>query len=393
MLAFAMFHLKDSSLLFFRNNFDHRRSNLQQLYQIESIHSDTAIREAIDGIAPEDLKQGFKVLFEELEQSEVLASYKVLGEYYCCAVDGTQHYCSGSTSCPHCLEKTTSGKAKYYHQALVGVMVKHGLKEVFPVSCEAIVKQDGKEKNDCELNAAHRLIPQIRWVLPASKYKLIGLFDGLYPNGQMIRNLKAQDMRYVMSIKEGYVLVQVNRLREEGALSSKEWKNDQGHRCRANWCKGLILNGQHQDITVNYYEYEEYNKKGERVYCNTWITDLDITQDNIVELVKVGRSRWKIENETFNTLKTQGYHLEHNYGHGKKNLATNFMLLTFLAFLIDQIAQSVDVAFKKALKYCNNKKSFWEAVRSTFYVIPCRNWEHLYQVISKDVKFEVVFLE
>ncbi|OWY24511.1 hypothetical protein C7N43_06040, partial [Sphingobacteriales bacterium UPWRP_1] len=110
MTAFAMFHLKDPSLLFFQNNFDTRRANLEHLYGIETIYSDTAIREAIDGIAPEDIKHGFGELFEELEQTGVLAHYKVLGGYYCCAVDGTQHYCSGSTSCPHCLEKTTSGK-------------------------------------------------------------------------------------------------------------------------------------------------------------------------------------------------------------------------------------------------------------------------------------------
>jgi len=393
MTAFAMFHLKDPSLLFFQNNFDTRRANLEHLYGIETIYSDTAIREAIDGIAPEDIKHGFGELFEELEQTGVLAHYKVLGGYYCCAVDGTQHYCSGSTSCPHCLEKTTSGKTNYHHQALVGVVVKNGQKEVFPVACEAIVKQDGKDKNDCELNAAHRLMPQIRSVLPATKYKLIGLFDGLYPNGNMIRNLQAQAIRYIMGIKEGYVLVQVGRLRQDGALAVKEWNNEKGHRCRASWRNGLILNGQHQDILVNYYEFEEYNKKGERVYRNTWITDLDITQVNIVELVTVGRSRWKIENETFNTLKTQGYHLEHNYGHGKKNLATNFMLLTFLAFLIDQIAQSVDVAFKKALNFCHNKKSLWEAVRSAFYVIPCRNWEQLYRIIANEVKFKIVLLE
>ena len=48
-------------------------------------------------------------------------------------------------------------------------------------------------------------------------------------------------------------------------------------------------------------------------------TDITITEDNIIELVKGGRARWKIENEAFNTLKNQGYHLEHNFGHGEKH--------------------------------------------------------------------------
>ena len=35
----------------------------------------------------------------------------------------------------------------------------------------------------------------------------------------------------------------------------------------------------------------------------------------------------KIENETFNTLKNQGYNFEHNYGHGNENLSVFFALL------------------------------------------------------------------
>ncbi len=52
-----------------------------------------------------------------------------------------------------------------------------------------------------------------------------------------------------------------------------------------------------------------------------------------------GRARWRIENKTFNTLKNQGYHFEHNYGHGDQNLATVLVLLMFLAFTVDQIRQ------------------------------------------------------
>jgi hypothetical protein len=74
-------------------------------------------------------------------------------------------------------------------------------------------------------------------------------------------------------------------------------------------------------------------------------------------MVTVARTRWKIENETFNTLKNQGYHLEHNYGHGNKYLATNFAILTFLAFLTDQIAQALDTAFQKSLGYLPDQKS------------------------------------
>lgn len=66
----------------------------------------------------------------------------------------------------------------------------------------------------------------------------------------------------------------------------------------------------------------------EVIYQNAWITDHLITIDNIVEIVQSGRARWKTENENHNVLKTQGYHLEHNFGHGKQHLAS-FLLTRY----------------------------------------------------------------
>ncbi len=112
-----------------------------------------------------------------------------------------------------------------------------------------------------------------------------------------------------------------------------------------------------------------------------------------MELTLIGRSRWKIENETFNTLKNQGYHLEHNYGHGEKYLATNFMLLAFLAFCVDQIAQKLDQAFDKALKYCKTKKKLWEKIRQVFDLLPCKSMNVIYRFIAKDIQVDFPLLE
>ena len=96
---------------------------------------------------------------------------------------------------------------------------------------------------------------------------------------------------------------------------------------------------------------------------------------------RCARARWKIENETFNTLKNQGYHLEHNYGHGKLNLATNFAILTFIAFLVNQITQYLDTNFQKAKKACKTFKSLWEKVRMVFYLIPVKSMDAIYRFI------------
>ena len=56
-----------------------------------------------------------------------------------------------------------------------------------------------------------------------------------------------------------------------------------------------------------------------------------------MKVMRAGRTRWRIDNETFNTLKTYGYHFEHSFGHGSRNLASVFGNLMLLAFIIGQI--------------------------------------------------------
>jgi Transposase DDE domain len=397
--AYTMFHVKDPSLHHFRINYPQREANLKRIYGITSLPSDAGMREAIDGINPKNIQEVFKIPLEVLEKEGIMNEYKVLNRYNCVLIDGTEHYCSCKTPCEHCLSKVHRNKkdevtkTTYHHQALSCVMAHYNHKEVFPIACEAIIKQDGDVKNDCELNASKRLMPIVREMLPQDCYDLLGVFDALYPNGPMIRMLNELNIRFIMGIKDGYVLIQVEKLEREKKLHICEWINEKGEKCLAKYYNTLILNGANQDITVNYFAYEQFDIKGKRTFHSTWITDLVVEESNIQELVKVGRSRWKIENETFNTLKNQSYHLEHSYGHGKKNLATNLMLLTFLAFLTDQIAQKLDTAFNKALIRCKTKKNLWEKVRAVFDLLPCISMNVIYRVISKDYKIDFLMLE
>ena len=98
----------------------------------------------------------------------------------------------------------------------------------------------------------------------------------------------------------------------------------------------VALNKSNPDVRVNFLEYMQTDPKGKETLFS-WVTNIRITQGNVFALMKGGRARWKIENETFNTLKNLGYNFEHNYGHGKKYLSTILCLLMLLAFLIDQV--------------------------------------------------------
>lgn len=145
---------------------------------------------------------------------------------------------------------------------------------------------------------------------------------------------------------------------------------------------------------THYFEIVEIDKKtDEQVFHSTWMTDVTITPQNVKELVAIARSRWKIENETFNTLKNQGYHLGHNYGHRQKNLTTNFAILTFLAFLVDQVAQHLDKDFQKAKAVCKSFKSLWEKVRAIFYFLSAMSMNAIYRFIIKRKQVDIPALE
>ena len=102
------------------------------------------------------------------------------------------------------------------------------------------------------------------------------------------------------------------------------------------WLNGVPLNDTHFDLEVNFLDYRERRRNGKEKRFS-WVTDLRIDPSNAMKLMRAGRARWRIENETFNTLKNQGYEFEHNFGHGEKNLATVFATLMMLAFAIDQV--------------------------------------------------------
>ncbi len=129
---------------------------------------------------------------------------------------------------------------------------------------------------------------------------------------------------------------------------------------------------------MNTIECREYNSEGKQTYCNSWVTDIEVTQENAYQIARGGRNRWSIENETFNTLKNQGYHFEHNFGHGKKNLCSILGLLMMLAFLIDQVEQRCCHQFHASWEKMKSKVRLWERIRMLFTLYDLSGWDELY---------------
>lgn len=201
--ALAILQLKYESLLQFeKKNRASGQSNLNRVFQIRQIPSDTRMREVLDMLPTNNLKPAFKVIFKRLQEAKILEKFKYIEDYVLASADGTQVFSSKKIHCDHCIEKyhKSSKETSYSHQILAASIVHPELKSVIPLCPEMIAKEDGFAKNDCELNASKRLWNQFRKEHPI---KAIALEDSLSANAPYIDHLRMLDIRYIITAKQG----------------------------------------------------------------------------------------------------------------------------------------------------------------------------------------------
>jgi hypothetical protein len=389
MSALAMFSLKDSSLLAFQN----RRSdeNMKNLFLIGTVPSDSSMREILDRVSPSSLRAVFSAVFGELQRANALKPFMFYEGSYLLSLDGTGYFSSQSVHCESCLEKVnrTTGGITYHHQMLGAVLLHPDRAQVIPFAPEPIQKQDGTKKNDCERNAGKRLLRQIRKEHP--RLKLIVVEDGLASNAPHIRELMELEMRFILGVKPGdhaflYEHVETAYVRDE--MQFIPWQ-DGDVTCEIGFLNGVPLNDSNQELLVNYLEYCEYDPQGTLLKRFSWVSNIKITKRNARWLMRGGRSRWKIENETFNTLKNQGYHFEHNFGHGNQHLSVVFGMLMMLAFLLDQVQEATCPLFRAVVTKTGSRKLLWERIRSHFWHFRLQSMRQLHEVILYDLAKEI----
>lgn len=248
-------------------------------------------------------------------------------------------------------------------------------------------------KNDCERNASKRLLPAIREAFP--KLNMIIVEDSLASNAPHIRLLEELSFSYILVAKpsdHAYLFEKIEEHKASKNVIELETQETDGTIRRYNYINNIPLNASNSDLLVNFLEYWE-EKDGKLLYHITKITDLELSKDNVYHVMRGGRSRWKIENETFNTLKNQGYNLEHNYGHGKQHLSTVLAVLMMLQFLIDQVQENACSLFKAALGRCNDRKPLWNFMCSRFLEHLLPSWEVLWKSIIYGFKPNLIQLD
>jgi hypothetical protein len=387
MSAFAMFSLKDPSLLAFDQRRGNPNDNFRTIYGINRVPCDSQMRAILDPVDPACLRAPFLEVFRCLQRGKMLEHFVYLDGYYLVSLDGTEYFSSHKIHCASCLEKRhRNGTVTYYHQLLGATLVHPDLKEVIPLAPEPIIQQDGHTKNDCERNATRRWLKQFRKEHP--HLRVIVVEDALSANAPHLKDLAEARARYIIGVKPGdhtFLFEHLRGLDEAGQmqiLTLVDPATNILHHFR--FCNGAPLNESNPDVLVNVLEYWEVHPD-RTVQHFSWITDFTLNADNVWTIMRGGRARWKIENETFNTLKNQGYHLEHNYGHGEQNLSVVLAVLMMLAFLVDQVQQLCCPRFQAAWHKMKTKRHLWEEIRSHFRTLLFDSMDELLSALERGI--------
>lgn len=387
MSGVAMMYFQSGSVLHFQRLLEEatRRSNLSTLFGVDKVPSDSQMREILDEVPSEVACPAFRKYFARLQRGKYLECFQVFPGQYLCSLDGSQYFGSEKISCPHCLIKEhKSGTTSYSHLILQATVVHPDQKQVIPLMPEEVCNEDGTTKQDCEINAAKRILPKIRKEHPFLDLVING--DGLYSKQPMFELLHELKMHGIFVAKEDdhkLLFEWVSEQKKLGEVTQYEVVDGKNRKHRYEWINEVPLNGRVDSILVNFFRYQII-VDGEATYQSAWVTDLQVTKQNVETMVRAGRARWKIENECFNTLKNQGYSLEHNFGHGQKNLSFNFFLFNLLAFFIHQILELTDGLYQKCRQRYATKKYLWETLRALFGLFLFESWENLLRLALKE---------
>lgn len=382
MSGLAIFGFKCKSLLQFEKDKlkPILRRNLRNLYRVEEVPSDTCLRERLDQISASQLRRPFKMIFAHLQRGKALESFRYLDNHYIVSIDGTGQYSSEQIHCKNCCEKHhRDERVSYYHQMLAAALVHPDHKVVIPFAPEPIVKGDGDNKNDCERNASKRLLTELRREHP--HLKLLIVEDGLASNYPHLSLLDSLKMDYIIGAKPGdhrYLFDWIADLKPECYSQVDEKNIEHLFECYSN----VPLNDAYHDYGVNVMVYREKKPSG-KIQKFTWVTKLTLTKNNVFKVMRAARSRWRIENETFNTLKNQGYNFEHNYGHGYNNLCSVMTMLMMLAFLIDQVQQLCCKSYQKARLTRGTFLNLCHFVQSLLELFVWESFEQLWVFIGE----------
>lgn len=391
--AFAPFFLQSPSFLAHQRHLEtgQGRSNCQTLFGMRKIPGDSQVRAMLDPVDPAHFFPMFADVMAEFRQSGGLDAMRSLDGHLLIALDGTEYHCSDKIHCANCSHRKRSkapgpakagGKIEYFHAMLAAAVVAPGHNRAVPLEPEFILPQDGHAKQDCESCAVRRWLGKHGARYAALRAVYLG--DDLMSRQPICQAVLATGGHFLFvckpdshpAIEEFRQGIKADEMVEK-VRRGKQWAT-----YRYKWLSDVPLRGDAAAIDVNWLSIEIRNDKGDITYRNSFITDLPVQRDNVAELAAAGRARWKVENETFNTLKTKGYNLEHNFGHGRHNLATVLVTLNLLAFACHTVCDLGDRAWRAARRELVTRQGFFHALRTLTSYLVFPSWDALLSTMA-----------
>lgn len=366
------------------------KSNAQSLFHLDQIPCDNHIRQTLDPVPPEQLFPCFDAVLESLHQAGHLESWRALAGRFLIALDGTWYYSSQKIHCPNCscLEHK-SGEKTYYHSAVTPVLVAPDHDQAIPLRPEFVSPQDGHIKQDCEIAAAKRWLQKNATQYAPLRAILLG--DDIYSRQPFCRRALLQGFDFIFVCKPEshptlYNWVNLLQPPDLRTLTARVKVGGHFHTYTYRYANGVPLAEGQDALKVNWCELTITDHNGQIVYHNAWVTNRTITDENVAAIVAAGRARWKIENGHNNTLKTKGYHLEHNFGHGRQHLSSLLAAMNILAFLYHTFLSFTDQRYQLIRATLPTRKTFFDDLRALTRYMLFSNWDGLMDFMMRGLE-------
>jgi hypothetical protein len=394
--ALAVFFMQSPSFLAQQQVVQRRqgRNNAQSLFGVAQIPSDNQIRNLLDPLSPERLFPLFDTCWQILETTGTLTSFQVFEQQYLIALDGTQYFSSQAVHCDACTHTTSAtGVTTYSHTVLLPVLVAPQQSQVVALAPEFITPQDGHDKQDCEHAAAKRWLTQHAPAFSPQTVTLLG--DDLYSHQPFCELALAQQFNFILVCKpdsHATVYKWVNTLAALGGVSGltrRQWNGRFGELWTYRYVNDVPLRAEAAPLHVNWCELTITDERdGRTLYHNAFVTNHLLSDDTVAPIAAAGRTRWKVENEGNNTLKTKGYHFEHNFGHGQQHLAAFLLTLILLAFLCHTLLDLLHPPYQQLRRALAARHTFFDDLRALTRYWVFDTWDQLFAFMRRGLELE-----
>lgn len=393
--AFSVFFMQSNSFLAHQRDMHKRKGkeNVATLFEVQRIPSDNQIRNLLDPIKPEHFHADFKWMHKKLAENGCLAAFQDYQNTYLVALDGVNFHSSEQIHCDNCNHRQDrSAATHYYHSAIIPVMVKPDAPQVISLCPEFIVPQDGHDKQDCERAAVKRWLSQHHADYQLHQVTFLG--DDLYANNPLCQLIEESYQQFFVFVcKPSSHTTLYEGLTASEAIETKQerhWNGRYGEIWSYRFTNQLPLRSGDDALLVNWLELTiTHEESGKPIYHNSWVTNHPVSAKNIVHLAQIGRTRWKVENENINILKTKGYNLDHNFGHGKEHLANVFFSLNILAFLAHTAQHLLDTAYRILREALAVRRTFFNDLKALTRYMVFDSWQSLFEFMIEGLELDM----